>query len=68
MDEYKNLYLCKDRNELAVLKSLLDSEKIAYYVLGDIPVPRSGRIYPQIFVHKDYFDKAKELLAISMEE
>lgn len=63
MSEYKRLCTCANQSELAFLKSILNSEEIAYYVVGyDIPVPYKGDIYPEIFVHQNHFEKARELL------
>jgi len=65
----KELYSPRNEVELAVLKSLLDSEEIGYFVRNDdfgltevLPLPIFNSNQKTILVDNDQFDEAKEIL------
>ena len=70
----KKLYIPKDESELAVIKSLLDSAEIPYFVRNEF----FGSLYmgvamgsfnsKPIFVDEDFYEDAKELLSKIVEE
>lgn len=65
----KKLYIPKDESELAVIKSILDSAELPYYVRNEyfgslyIGVAMGSFNSKPIFVPEDYYDDAKELLS-----
>lgn len=66
--EYVHLYSPKNEVELALLKSILDAERISYFVrndkFGSLEVgPRIGLFNAKMIeVQKDQYERAKELL------
>ncbi len=72
----RKLYIPKDESELAIIKSILDSAELPYYVRNEhfgslyIGVAMGSFNSKPIFVDEDYYDDAKELLAeiVSEEE
>ena len=70
----KKLYIPKDESELAIIKSILDSAEIPYYVRNEyfgslyIGVAMGSLNSKPIFVHEDFYDDAKTLLSKIVEE
>lgn len=61
--DYEYIYSTLDPGEIALIKSLLDSENITYFIKGEnllyVPVFEPARI----MIKKDEVDKAKEILS-----
>lgn len=70
----RKLYIPKDESELAVIKSLLDSAEIPYFVRNEyfgslyIGVAMGSFNSKPIFVDEEFYDDAKELLSEIVEE
>jgi len=65
----RKLYIPKDESELAIIKSILDSAELPYYVRNEffgslyIGVAMGSFNSKPIFVDEDYYEDAKELLS-----
>lgn len=70
----KKLYVPNSESELAVIRSLLDSADIPYYIrneyFGSLYIgPIIGGLNNKpIFVHENYYKEAKDILARLIEE
>ena len=70
----RKLYIPKDESELAVIKSILDSAEIPYFVRNEyfgslyMGVAMGSFNSKPIFVDENYFEDAKELLSEIVEE
>ena len=70
----KKLYVPSDESELAVIRSLLDSADIPYYIrneyFGSLYIgPSMGSFNSKpIFVHEDYYFEAKQVLSELIKE
>lgn len=66
--EYKfvKVYSSPKQGEIALIKSLLDGEKIPYYVKGEnfatLYGPADGLSTMDIMIQEEYFEDVKELL------
>ena len=65
----RKLYIPKDESELAIIKSILDSAELPYYVRNEhfgslyIGVAMGSVNSKPIYVNEEYYDDAKELLS-----
>ena len=70
----KKLYVPSDESELAVIRSLLDSADIPYYIrneyFGSLYIgPAMGSFNSKpIFVHEEFYNDAKEVLSELIKE
>ena len=70
----KKLYVPSDESELAVIRSLLDSAEIPYYIrneyFGSLYIgPAMGSFNSKpIFVHEDFYAEAKQVLSDLIKE
>ncbi|MGI9534737.1 MAG: DUF2007 domain-containing protein [Thermodesulfobacteriota bacterium] len=70
----KKLYVPSDESELAVIRSLLDSVDIPYYIrneyFGSLYIgPAMGSFNSKpIFVHEEFYNEAKEVLSELIKE